>query len=149
MPCSLWREFFGSGFRPSLLSIYAISSFLSWHLSLLSLRFRCLVRSKTFASLKLCWSSFSPQISMSSTTTSTPSMSSSISDIILWNMSYEQVNPKGKRLNMYLPNGVLKVQSLVLSESSSICQKPELASRTENTFMFGILVTTSLIVLVG
>jgi len=33
---------------------------------------------------------------------------------------------------MYLPKEVLNVHSLELGESSLTCQKPELASRTEN-----------------
>ena len=57
-------------------------------------------------------------MSTSSTTTSTPSISSNISDMILWNMSCEHVNPKSKSLkDIRRPNGMLKVVSLELSGS--------------------------------
>ena len=39
--------------------------------------------------------------------------------------------PNGKRLNRNLPNGVMKVVSFEDCSSSSICQKPELASSFE------------------
>ena len=39
--------------------------------------------------------------------------------------------PNGKRLNRNLPNGIMKVVSFEDCSSSSICQKPELASSFE------------------
>ena len=40
-----------------------------------------------------------------------------------------QVSPKGSLFHLYLPHGVLKVQSLLLSSSSSTFQNPLWASR--------------------
>ena len=65
-------------------------------------------------------------------------MSSNISDITDWNTSWADEIPNGSQVNMYLLNGVLKVPSFALSWSSFTCQKPKLASNTENTFVFGI-----------
>ena len=88
-------------------------------------------------------------MSMSSTTTSTPSMSSNISDIMVWKMSCAEQMPKGSLLNIYRPNGVLNVHSLQLSRSSLTCQNPELASRTEKYLALGIRATISSTVLMG
>ena len=40
--------------------------------------------------------------------------------------------PNGSRVNLYLPQGVLKVRSLELSSSTGSCQKPLHASNVEN-----------------
>ena len=104
---------------------------------------------QTCLSRVLCCFSVSPQMSRSSTITSTPSISSNISDMMSWKTSWADDSPKESLLNMYLPNGVLKVHSLALSSSNLICQNPELVSRTESTLELGIHVTTSSIVFKG
>ena len=55
-----------------------------------------------------------------------------------WKTSGAEEIPKGSLLNMYRLNGVLKLQSLALSLSSSTCQNPELASRMEKYLAFGM-----------
>ena len=55
--------------------------------------------------------------------------------------------PNGSQMNMYLPN--IENAEFALSWSSFTCQKPELASNTENTLVIGIQTTISLTVLMG
>ena len=86
---------------------------------------------------------------MSSTTTSTPLMSSNISDMTAWKTSWAEEMPNGNLLNMYRPNGVLKVHNLALAWSSCTCQNPELASRTENNLALGMRDAISSMVLIG
>ena len=68
-----------------------------------------------------CWSSVSPQIRRSSTTTSTPQRFGTwLLEIHLGLMRFRM-------------DGVLKTLSFALSWSSLICQNPELVSKTEKT----------------
>lgn len=54
--------------------------------------------------------------------------------ILGWKISLDGEIPKGSRKNLNLPHGVLlKVSSLLLSVSSGMIQKPEFASKEENT----------------
>ena len=122
---------------------------LIWLFSLFSRKFLCCARSSVFLSIASCCSSFSAQIRRSSTTTSTPSMSPNMSDMMAWKTSWADEISNGSLLNMYLPKGVLKVQSLALLLSNLICQYPEVSPRTEKILTFGILVSTSSMVGMG
>ena len=52
----------------------------------------------------------------------TPSSPSKISATSAWNTSEAWWTPKGSLLNLYLPNGELKVSSFELSLSTQICR---------------------------
>lgn len=76
-------------------------------------------------------------------------MPSSISSIIRWKISGAHFRPKGSLSHLNLPMGVIKVVKNDYASSSSICRKPDFASKTEKTLALGIAETTSSMVRTG
>ena len=68
--------------------------------------------------------------------------------MLFWNTSGGFI-PNSNLVNRYLPNGPLNLQSFQLASSNFTCQYPELASRSENTFAWGMSATTSSVVVIG
>ena len=71
---------------------------------------------------------------MSSAMPVTLGMSLYTSSSLRWKMSCDTLTPMGRRLNLYLRSGVLKVQSGLDSSLSSVYQYPLLVSTTEKYF---------------
>ena len=93
-----------------------------------------LILSSVSANRRSCSCFVFPHTIMSSFTFAQPLTPSIIRDIFFWNTSLALKMPKGSRLNLYRPNGVLNARSFELSSSTLICQYPLDASNLEKSF---------------
>lgn len=133
--------FASSGIRPSLVNTWPKNFTESLHrfnLLLLILQ-PCFFNLTSNSSKFLLWSfvassilSPHPYTRMSSAKTSMPLRPSVTSCIFCEKIEAGNI-PNGNLIHLYLPNGVQKVVSLLLSSDNWICQNPFFASIVENT----------------